>query len=189
MIIVDDFLPKAYQDMVEEMMFGENFPWYLNKSTTLTFPFGKANTTDGSQFTHMFVEKNNIVSDSYTLLELTRRHIAQTQGVHTGEILRVKANLNTPQANYPVDHHYVIHTDTEEENAITCLYYVNDCDGDTVFFDRSSLKEVDRVTPKKGRLVIFDARTPHAGRPPINTNNRCVINFNFANQPKDKNAT
>lgn len=185
MKVVDDFLPEAYQDMVEELLLGESFPWYLNASTTLTYPFGKTNTTDGFQFTHMFMERNKVLSDSYSLLELMRRHIAKTQGVHVGEVLRIKANLNTPQIDYPQGHHFAAHTDTEEANVMTCLYYVNDCDGETIFFDKKTLKEVNRVEPKKGRLVIFNANTPHAGRPPIKAKQRCVINLNFANQPQD----
>jgi hypothetical protein len=39
--------------------------------------------------------------------------------------------------------------------------------------------EISRVTPKKGRLVLFDGGVLHAGQPPKTSEVRCVININF----------
>jgi len=57
------------------------------------------------------------------------------------------------------------------------LYYVNDSDGDTVFFDDNN-NEVKRVTPKKGRIVLFNGSIMHSGGIPKH-NPRCVINFDI----------
>ena len=59
----------------------------------------------------------------------------------------------------------------------TGIYYVNDCDGDTFLFDGT--KEIAKISPKKGRIVIFDGKTLHAGSHPYNSDFRMVINFNF----------
>ena len=43
------------------------------------------------------------------------------------------------------------------------LYYVNDSDGDTLFFDnKDKLNIIKRVSPKKGRVVHFDNNKLHA---------------------------
>ena len=48
---------------------------------------------------------------------------------------------------------------------MVALYYVNDADGDTFFFDRNR-EVINRVTPKKGRMVVFDGLTLHASSMP-----------------------
>lgn len=57
------------------------------------------------------------------------------------------------------------------------LYYVNDSDGDTVFFDNNNV-EIKRVTPKKGRVVLFNGAIMHSGGIPKESP-RCVINFDI----------
>ena len=57
------------------------------------------------------------------------------------------------------------------------LYYVNDADGDTCFFDGGEI--VRRVAPKRGRAVFFDGRIAHASSGPVETRFRVVINVNL----------
>jgi len=64
-----------------------------------------------------------------------------------------------------------IHTDSQPEaDELTALWYVTrewqpDWGGETVFFD-PQLDAAAVVSPRPGRLVIFDGAIPHAGRPP-----------------------
>jgi len=57
------------------------------------------------------------------------------------------------------------------------LYYVNDADGDTVFFDNNN-NIVERVTPKKGRVVFFNGKILHGGGIPKKFP-RCAVNFDI----------
>jgi len=55
------------------------------------------------------------------------------------------------------------------------LYYVNDSDGDTVFFDNYD-NIIHNVTPKKGRVILFNGNIKHgAGIPSAGP--RCIVNF------------
>lgn len=90
----------------------------------------------------------------------------------TGEIYRVKLNL--------LHNHYLsdtgtnpVHADHKEKH-ISLLYYINDSDGDTVFYKK--YKEFHRVQPKKNRLVIAKGPIHHASNHPKNTENRFVLN-------------
>ena len=66
---------------------------------------------------------------------------------------------------------------------IVALYYVCDSDGDTVIYNETEESETytikQSITPKQGRMVIFDGKLFHAARQPINSNTRCIVNYNL----------
>jgi len=70
-----------------------------------------------------------------------------------------------------------IHPDIECNRTFTVLYYVNDSDGDTLFFDKDNL--IKCTAPVKGTGVIFPSTTWHAGACPTKTDTRTVINILF----------
>lgn len=179
MKIIDNFLPQAYQDSIEKTMLDVEFPWYLNKDTAPYSEFNQATTTESPQFTHKFVLNNTVYSGHYNLIALMPYHLMLTENIDTTNIIRIKANLNIPVNDYPHEHHYGAHVDIPKESGyVTCIYYVNDSDGDTIIFNNDGTREAI-IQPKKGRLVYFDGSTLHAGCPPKHSNVRCVINFNF----------
>ena len=70
------------------------------------------------------------------------------------------------------------------------LYYVCDSDGDTIIYDYKTKKEGDvpffedvkelkRITPKQGRVVIFDGMYWHTAEQP-KKDVRCILNFNIS---------
>tara|TARA_B100001250_G_C19684468_1_gene737376 strand:+ start:491 stop:811 length:321 start_codon:yes stop_codon:yes gene_type:complete len=66
------------------------------------------------------------------------------------------------------------------QKMIIFLYYVNESDGDTFFFkDYLDVNIEKRISPKKGRVVLFDGEHCHASSPPQQTKSRCVINANI----------
>jgi hypothetical protein len=183
MKIIENFLPTEYQDSLEKLLLGSNFSWYLD-ANTVTEPYsqpeGVDNITDYMQFTHAFFQNDVVTSEHYNFISLLSYHLMLSENINTTKPARIKANLNFPPLNYPDNHHYCTHVDVPREyDAITCIYYVNDADGDTLFFSEDGKTEINRISPKKGTLVYFDSKIPHAGCPPKNSKTRCVINFNF----------
>jgi hypothetical protein len=73
------------------------------------------------------------------------------------------------------------------------IYYVNDSDGDTFIFNESNptfekdfsymqdhkFTVRDRITPKKGRVVIFPGHIYHASSFARRSPFRCVVNINL----------
>lgn len=66
------------------------------------------------------------------------------------------------------------HTDYSFDHLVL-LYYMNTTDGDTILFDGDKI--VERISPKRGRCVLFDGKITHASssstlapRAVINTN-------------------
>ena len=78
------------------------------------------------------------------------------------------------------------HIDIYSRKHLVCLYYVCDSDGDTVIYNEKdecldgnyTIKQ--KVTPKQGRIVLFDGGLFHAAEQPINSNTRCIVNYNLA---------
>ena len=88
------------------------------------------------------------------------------------------------------------HIDIYSRKHLVCLYYVCDSDGDTIIYnerereisneDYTTVKErvtpnltiKQRVTPKQGRVVLFDGWLMHTAEQPIN-NVRCIVNYNL----------
>jgi hypothetical protein len=66
------------------------------------------------------------------------------------------------------------HTDTEKPNGFSFVYYVQDSDGDTVFFDGDKI--IARITPKQGEIVAFSSNVIHASCNPKETAERIVLN-------------
>ena len=89
------------------------------------------------------------------------------------ELVRLKLNL-TLNVGKQVEPQ--IHTDCSD--GFTALYYLNDCDGDTLFYENDVV--FCRQTPKENRLVIFDSNTPHSAQLPLVSTKRYVVNINIA---------
>ena len=94
----------------------------------------------------------------------------------------VAAEYQSPHVDFAEPHH-------------TCLYHVNESDGDTFVFDQTfpTLSEEDairladenrltiakRVQVKRGRMFGFRGAFFHASAHPVNHASRIVIVFNF----------
>ena len=58
------------------------------------------------------------------------------------------------------------------------IYYVNDTDGDTLFYDNDKKTIIKRISPKKGRMCFFRGDIYH-GASSTTQNERIIINYNF----------
>ena len=87
------------------------------------------------------------------------------------------------------------HLDRTEPHLVF-LYYVTDSDGDTIIYNYRSkdendipyfedVKELKRVTPKQGRVVVFNGLNWHTAEQPTK-DVRCIINLNINGKNIDK---
>lgn len=94
---------------------------------------------------------------------------------------RILINMQLQHSQWSLNN---IHPDLRSEDVeggITILYYVNDSDGDTYFFNDTEC--IDRFSPIKGNALIYPANTYHAGSTPTATLNRSVLNMVFIPRP------
>jgi hypothetical protein len=74
-----------------------------------------------------------------------------------------------------------IHTDLTFKHQVM-LYYLNDSEGETVFFEKDKKTEITRVSPKKGRIALFSGDIPHCNSLP-DKNIRVILNTNLLLEP------
>jgi hypothetical protein len=90
------------------------------------------------------------------------------------EIIQGRTYIQIPNNSMPI---HPPHIDLQFPHWV-CLYYVNDSDGDTVFYKDDQKTEVKRVSPKKGRIAFFDGSIYHSASTPTK-HHRMVVNFDF----------
>lgn len=196
-LIIDDCIPKDTQDKIEKMLSGAYFPWYLNESAIWGGPVGDGasieepqislqkikNAYDRPQFTHSILTVEGQWSSAYPVI----MSLLSVPPFTFSNILRIKANLTYPSPAEPKGLFGIPHTDIiDMQDYVTGIYYVNDNDGDTYIFNETYEKKTyknltvkEKVSPKKGRMVLFNGNNIHSGNFPTQDKPRIVINLNF----------
>ncbi len=190
MMIFEDFIDKETQNLIEENTLSEDFPWYfcpftidLTNATEQEKNFVYEQGINPNQFVHSIINNNQVNSQKIELIAPLLQSLAEKLEKN---IFVEKAKFNFLPQNLVNDHHYP-HVDmqTEDSNVMSMIYYVNSADGDTYFFDDFAPKSktytnvVEKVTPKKGKAVIFESRQFHSGSSPIASEKRIVLNVVF----------
>lgn len=177
----------------------------INNSTQLRKIFDSDhNIINQEGFSHTFFKKDKVVCKSIinkkNLLELFINYTESNFNIKVKDPLRLTCMFSLPNESIANSNYLVPHIDYFMPHH-TLLYYVNTVDGDTVIFDdkaninesyshleherllelfddcnKKSIKK--RITPVRGKAVLFDGLHFHSGSVP-KTSERFVINFNF----------
>ena len=189
-LVIDDFIDKNYQEDIKDVLLGKEewgdllFPWHYIDDVTAAFE-------DGNQgrpgLSHVYIEYNDdntsdIVSDFHDLFIPMLELACETLEVPSARIIQGRSFMQFP-LNLQSDEDDTPHIDLEEgERHIVVLYYVKDSDGDTIIYNERTLSytytEKQRVTPKQGRVVIFDGGLYHTAQQCSKTP-RCIVNYNL----------
>lgn len=186
--ILDDVIPLEYQDYIEQSILGSDLNWLYRPNLGNNTP--KENINDYNPapgIIHVFCNEQGIQSKLFhkitpVIQEACRKINYELTGVFGGRTFVQFPGGNNREFTK-------IHTDLDVDH-IVLLYYVIDADGDTVIFDKttfdipkdkldpSKLTVLQRITPKKGRIAIFDGSRYHATTLPV-MGKRCIINVNL----------
>jgi hypothetical protein len=174
-IVIDDVISRGYQNFIEKM--AKEFPWYFldqvtnvdNKDTATGFSYEILRCRQkGEQY-----NKTPYTDALIPLLFEAIHKVDKNQDIL--EIFRIRAGMFVKNQNGEL---HTPHIDREDFH-YTMLYYVNDSDGPTRFYDHKEGKVIKMVDPKKGRAVIMTGDRYHASSSPKNHSNRIVVNYNF----------
>ena len=188
--VFDDVIDNDYQNKIKNKLIGEErFPWYYIEDVSS----GDSKNQKRGGFTHGYVNEYGVESEyHYLFLELIKKscskiNVKEVNAILGRSFLQLPSNIkrddvDTPHTDIPVDH-------------FVMLYYVCDSDGDTIIYNEkcNNLDEFDdnvnvvkekifsiqkKVTPKQGRVVLFNGKLYHTAEQP-NHNIRCVVNYDL----------
>ena len=168
--VYDNILPKEISDNIENLLLEQSripvfyTPNIAKKKSKIFYPAFGNTFYDPSKgiyepYSHMFLE---VVYRLGNALDMV------IEGIMHGRTF-----IHLPSPNPGLDEK---HIDTPDDHYV-CLYYINDSEGDTVIFDDDG-EELQRITPKKGRIVFFEGSMYHCSSRP-ETKTRAILNFNF----------
>lgn len=189
-VIIDDAISLPLQDELERLCLSVEFPWFFHstsayqKSDLDKYHFNEAffkNSIDTPMFTHLLYGSNNINSRYFEIFKSIAEAVPDVQNT---VLTRYKLNLTFPDQDCTPETHSIAHVDLSDLiDYKTVLYYINDSTGDTVIFNElwphnKELTVKQRISPKKGRLVIFNGRLLHSGNNPV-SGVRLTANINL----------
>jgi len=187
---IENIIDKSIQDSIEQFVLTTSFPWY-HGSTINEYDTDKEDSKfivkqglNPYQFVHNVIKDSRQNSRFLGLVNPILDAIGEYVKKDL-EVLKVKFNFLPRHTDAS---HHCPHVDIgtyKKENIKSVVYYVNDSDGDTYFFDetcpteRTSLNVMQTISPKKGKAVMFDSNIFHASSSPILSDKRIVINIVF----------
>ena len=187
--VFDDIVDIFDQEIIKHQVFTESHFLYCDD---ISFIGNKRQRRPG--FKHVF--DIDILHDSIKSVvnncnkKIGRKPINVSDPLVGDKIIEartfVQLPLNPDFAGTGVD---TPHLDRFEPHLVF-LYYVCDSDGDTIIYDYKTekegdvpffedVKELKRITPKQGRVVIFDGMYWHTAEQP-KKDVRCILNFNIS---------
>mgnify|MGYP001229029489 CR=1 FL=1 len=185
-LVIDDFISLEYQEKIKQELLGleNNFPWIYTEDVTGA---GDYDSQHRAALGHQYVEidddnKSEITSVYHHLfipmLSKACQHLKmpEVEVLQGRSFLQFPLNLNSSKDDTP-------HIDLDEgDEHVVVLYYVISADGDTIIYNERTesltYTEKQRVTPKQGRVVIFDGGQYHTAQQPKN-GVRCIVNYNL----------
>jgi len=194
--IIDNVIPEDKQDEIEQLFTSSRLAWVFHKDIALDprdiKDLGITKLTPGigcniKQHLPKYLNLNllnrvKIIPEQACLgIDKKLKEIYQARSfMHFPIIPELRKEYDNIHIDIPFSH-------------LVVLYYVNDTDGDTFIFDKfadlDNLKSptinesestiIKRVSPKKGRALLFDGRRYHSSSGPTK-DIRCIINFDIA---------
>jgi len=182
--IFNDIISKENQDILERYFTKNDLKWKEENNTNYLKLY----------FPQKVIKSEDRIQDSIRdiILEIEENTVKK---LNTSILQNYRYKINFLSSDdYSESRNEMdgIHIDTNRPH-ISLVYYINDSEGNTVFYDLKgnnediieylSNKEYNRftklksVSPQKGKVVVFDGLTPHHSTYPKN-GNRFVINFN-----------
>ena len=188
-LVFDNIIDLDYQEKIKNILIGEEtyndyyFPWYFTQDVT---KYKDVNSQKRSAFFHNYVvsdydnDVGTVDSIFHHLFISLIKNVCNKIDKQNIDVIKGRSFLQLP-INYTGERVDTPHVDITNDHFVM-LYYVCDSDGDTIIYNeqvKSDRYTVQKsITPKQGRVVLFDGSYYHTAEQPLN-NIRCVVNYNL----------
>lgn len=178
-IVIDDAIPKALFNIWREEVYNSNewryFPYTdYNPWNNCVENVSEEHKLDDTPKFQLMYDVNNLTHLTQSIVDMQ----ASLCKISSYEITRMRINALSNHREVP--QHHPIHIDTPADDksglVLSCILYVNDSDGDTLFYSNETQEIVQRVSPKENRLLAFPAELLHSSSPPRDTMTRFMCN-------------
>ena len=185
-IVIDNIVGELEQLRIKKHLF-EDTNWMFIEDVSL-----KDNLHQRRPGLKQIFNVKKLNDSIYNIVLNVRKKLKMKPLYAKDDILEARSFLQLPlNKDYIGEGVDTPHLDRTEPHLVF-LYYVNDSDGDTIIYNYKSksptdipffedIKEQKRVTPKQGRVVVFDGLYWHTAEQPKD-NVRCIINYNLYNK-------
>ena len=180
MEVIEDAMPVVMQEQLHDICIDPSFNWTFVPDSTYDKRREKIvedmNKPSYPSMAHLAMNEYTPKNGTANLIAAHCLCLSDKADLNPNFLYRMRFGLYLPLNNPPI--HNNMHVDMKNPHTVI-LYYVNDADGDTFFFNRNR-ECVERVTPKRGRAVVFDGLTLHASSMP-SKDYRISLNLGYVN--------
>jgi len=188
--VFDNIINLNYQTRIKELLVGEGtfnnlcLPWYF----TLDITYSEELEGQGRcAFVHNFAHPDEgIISSFHPLFLKLIKNSCKKIKVEKVNILQGKTLFELPKSkvlDIPDDPHINFN-----EKHFSMIYYVSDSDGDTIIYNEKEKSKSytikERVSPKQGRVVLFDGALFHTDEEP-KEGKRCIVRYDLVDLSVD----
>lgn len=198
-VIYDDIISKENQNLLYQYVKKNDIRWEVLDNIRGEYGGDTLqNKFPAKVHPHWYVSDSDIIN----LIEEIQSIVSKNLDLSFIENYRYKINWTQP-LNFEYDAKHLMHIDRLEQH-IAMVYYINDSTGDTHIYTNQDgdgannnqknlsnklnfdkLKLIKKISPKMGRVVIFNGNLNHHADYPIE-GDRFIINFNFVAKQKNK---
>ena len=183
--IVDDFVSPSYLKEINEAVDPKTMQWHFQGSQSLKNSEGDLEDFGFSIKLCPIENPDNFLDTRLSLF--MRPLVYQIKDyAEASSIVRSRLDLTLfHKQKYIHPPHIDIHN-PQRIQYVAAIVYVNETDGDTVIYDHqqdeispypTSMKIKKTITPKPGRLVLFNGRYVHTGHSPSEHQTRILVNI------------
>jgi hypothetical protein len=190
----DNIVDIEIQNEIEKYVYNKNLHWDSKRNITNSSDIDANYSFPAQVLGEADIDKN-ILKFIDIIIDNSLNKINQK----LAKKYRIKINKTIPHNIDTNEEYRLLHIDKMEPH-VTIIYYINDSYGDTLIFNDENNKHLKNIkeymnnhnfldlknfeltksiSPKKGRVVLFDGNLWHYGKYP-NKGERNIININLA---------